>query len=332
MATVREIIEGARRAQDSLAGAESSDYGVSVDRQHSPRLLGDISGALASAPASEYREMTEFVWPKDLPQHLSWSQASTHETCPEQYRLSYVRLIKAPPKGYLVIGSADHKTVAQNMEQKIESHVDLPLNEMRERYVATLDEIVDEANGEVEWETFENRNKAQKAGLELVSAYHEVASPRVQPVTVERKIELSVPGVSVPVIGYVDIEETGNGIERKTTGRKVSVPQSQWEGQGLLYAMAIGKPMHYHVSTRTKTAAVYTPVEEPGLHLARDAASDALVLGWLRQKALQIFTDYMTYGPDEPWPTTRFRRQTACSWCGYRFAGKCVAWGGSADG
>lgn len=326
MSTVQEIIEQAKLAQGSLAGGDSSpggDKGPGAGVE----LVPHPDGRGPSPPASE---LAEFVWPKELPPHLSWSQASTHETCPEQYRLSYIKRLKAPPKGYLVIGDADHQTVAQNMEQKIESHRDLPMSEMRERYAATLDEIVEKVNGEVEWEAFESKAKAQKAGIELVSAYHELAAPRVQPVTVERKIELEIPGVAVPLIGYVDIEEEAHGIERKTTGRKTTVPQSQWEGQGLLYAKAIGKPMHYHVSTRTKTPAVYTPVEEPGLTLERDEATDALVTKWVRQKAYQILTDYMTYGPDEPWPVTRFRRQAACSWCGYRYAGKCVAWGGSA--
>lgn len=323
MTTVQEIIRRAREAQQGLPPGDVDDSVVSS--------TAPTPGDLERPPAGEFAETVEFVWPAELPPHLSWSQASTHETCPEQYRLSYVKRLKAPPKGYLVVGDADHKTVAQNMEQKIESHVDLPLSEIRERYVATLDEIVNETNGEVEWEAFETKAKAQKAGLELVSAYHEVAAPRVQPVTVERRIEMVIPGVAVPLIGFVDIEEAGHGIERKTTGRKATVPQSQWEGQGLLYAWAIGKPIHYHVSTRTKTPAVYTPVEEPGLVLNRDESTDMLVLTWLRQKATQILLDYMTYGPDEPWPTTRFRRQSACGWCGYRYAGKCVAWGGSAD-
>lgn len=287
------------------------------------------SGGL-SPLASEAAEMVEFVWPEELPQHLSVSQANTHETCPEQYRLSYICRIKAPPKGYLVVGDADHKTAAENYAQKIQTAHDLPLNQVRDLFAHHLDEAIEEVNGEIEWEDLGDRNGAQKTGLAMAEAYHTVAAPRVSPVAVERKIEVEIPGVAVPVIGYVDVETSEYGLERKTTSRKVSAPQPQWESQGRFYSLAIGKPMRWHVSTRTKTPAVYTPDEEPGLVLQRDEREEAFWQAWLRQKAIQILTDYLTYGPDNPWPMTRFRRQNACGWCGYRFAGKCAAWGGRA--
>jgi len=95
----------------------------------------------------------------------------------------------------------------------------------------------------------------------------------VQPIQVETRFEVDIPGVAVPVIGYIDVNEALRAIERKTARAKTVVVKPGWRLQGLVYQYAKRQPVDYHVSVKTKTPAVYTADTEPGCASSTPARS-----------------------------------------------------------
>lgn len=261
------------------------------------------------------------VWPKELHGrgHLSASQLTLFSRCPEQYRRVYVLGERRPPAGALIFGSADHKAHELNFTQKITSGADISVGDVELAFAEAFDREVNKAGGtgEVDWES-DKPGELKDKGIALVGHYHRKVSPFVQPIAVEARFEITVPGVPLPIIGYVDVEEEADLIERKTAKRKESAIKPDWRLQGLLYQSVREKPVDWHLSTKTKLPAVYTPTDEPGLHLAYSPLAVKTAHNFCRAIAGQIVALFNQYGPDEPWPTGAPVYGWACGFCGFR--------------
>lgn len=271
-------------------------------------------------------EATDLTWPDVFPEHLSASQLNLLQRCPEQWRRRYIHHERDGLNGALVWGGADHYAHEQNFRQKISSHEDIPVEELKEAFAAGFDKRVDEGGGEsqVDWGD-DTAAGLKDAGVMLAAAYHEQVSPSVQPIEVESKFDVRIPGLAVPVIGYIDVTKTDGAIERKTAKAKTTTVKPRWRIQGLIYQLASAQPVEWHVSVKTKTPSIYTPVTEPGLRLvdSRAALTERLVLNL----AAQLVSLYETFGPDEPWPGA-ITDDWACSYCGFgpRGSNNCAWW------
>ena len=190
-------------------------------------------------------------WPAGLPDHLSASSLSMLERCPEQWRQRYVLGKKEPPSGAMLWGTADGRAHAEaNFNQKIESHEDRPVEEVREAFASILDEEVDSHGGasEVDWRD-DDPAKVKDQGVNLVAHYHKQVSPRVQPTATEERYSLEIPDVPVPFIGYIDVSTKAYTIERKTARGSSKVIPPQYMLQTLGYAHARSRPVELHIST-----------------------------------------------------------------------------------
>lgn len=266
-------------------------------------------------------------WPAQLPGHLSASQVSMFQRCPEQYRRRYVLGEKERPGAALVWGSADHYAHEQNFTQKITSGTDIPAGEVQDAFAEGFDQAVDRNGGESEVEWGDDKPGALKdAGAKLVAVYHETVSPSVQPVAVEEKFVVELPGVPVPVLGYMDVRTELAAVERKTAKQKPpgGAPKPEWRIQGLLYQSVSGLPVEWHVSVKTKTPAIYTPETESQLRLpyVDDMVGGARAL--VGNTARTIAAVWREFGPDEPWPGA-LTHPWACGFCGFRPS--CRWWG-----
>jgi len=258
-------------------------------------------------------------WPAELRQHLSASSLRMLATCPEQFRRVYIRGERQRPGAALVWGSADHYAHEQNFQQKIDSHEDIPGADIELAFAEGFDRSISDNGGEDEVDWGEDRpGDLKDRGVKLAATYHQQVSPRVQPVAVEKPVTLMLPGVVVPVVGRLDIQTEATVIEGKTATARKSKPEPQWRLQGALYQLATGLPLEWHVKTKTKLPAVYTPREEPGLRfVAGRPLLEATVLR-VHRLVTGMLALYATYGPDEPWPTGAPDYGWACDYCGFR--------------
>jgi hypothetical protein len=270
-------------------------------------------------------------WPAYLPDHLSATQLSMLERCPEQYRHRYVLGKKEPPSVSLVWGTTDGVAHGINFQQKIETGQDLPTAMMRDITASVLDDQVESHGGagEIDWRDDKPGDVKDKA-VALVAHYHETVSPAVQPTAVEEEIRLTIDGVPVPYIGYVDVSTATESLERKTASQSSKKIPPQYHVQALGYALARRLPVDMHISTRTLKPAVYTPATPDcdQLRLPFDDGTADRAERMIRARAAMLLALCDKFGPDAPWPDgagTMAWHVAVCDLCGFRDNG-CVYW------
>ena len=196
-------------------------------------------------------------------EHLSYSSISTYLLCPESWRRRYILKEKTLTATALVFGSATHNTIEAYMQHG----GDLPAL-WRENYAAQLQSEATEI--EFGTETPESvsddglRILSTPAVLDVIEQVRSDYDPTRER-SIERRIELRVPGVPVPIIGYVDII-TRDGVpgDFKTASRMWSTNKASEEMQPLVYLAALNQAgdnshgwrfRHYVITKNTRPTA-----------------------------------------------------------------------------
>lgn len=193
-------------------------------------------------------------------EHLSYSSISTYLLCPRAWRYRYIERVKVPTAPALVFGSAVHTAI----EDYIRARVDPELSEERDvpisdRFAASW-KIRVETEREIAWDSknsadsmaklgatmcggpIEVTGGGPKRGLRNLSVFLNDLKPLIvddQPV-VEKRVEFTVPGVPIPIIGYIDmIASDGVPIDFKTAGRAWYSKKAHSELQPAFYLLAL---------------------------------------------------------------------------------------------
>jgi hypothetical protein len=182
--------------------------------------------------------------------HYSPSQINMFLRCSAQWKYRYVDRIIAPPSSSLVQGKSYHKALETNYEQKIETHEDLKVSDVKEAYAADFDENI----CGVEWnedevkEGIDNvRGALKDEGVGLVEVYQKELAPKIQPKEVEAEIKIEFANVAYEVIGRCDLIDDKDEIhDHKTTARTPSKDHESGEFilaahdliQGAIYSIA----------------------------------------------------------------------------------------------
>ncbi len=269
-------------------------------------------------------------WPEELPPHLSASQITMLTRCPEQYRRRYILGEKARPYSGLVIGAGDSYAMEQNFIEKIKTGTDLSVSDVEMAYAEGFERSVEENGGinEIEWDNAPNAEF--ETGRTLVKLYREQVCPSVQPTAVEAEFRVNVPGVPVPVLGYLDVATETKAIERKSTKQAAKTAKPEWEVQGILYQAVVQQPFEYHLSVRTRQPRVVTPAdpEFEGLRLPYNERATESMQRLVQVSTAHLLALYEQFGPNEVWPGTR-AYGWACGFCGWGPKGNqtCSWWG-----
>ena len=243
--------------------------------------------------------------------------------CPEAWRRRYLLHER---EGFGVdrfVGSVDHATIAGFMDDKKNTGMVWSPEQLFGAYSWCWDDELkkSEEGGEPPNFGTEDPGKLSDQGKLMVHTYVKEAARHVEPIAVESRFEEKVPGVPVPVIGYIDLETQEKIIERKTSKTKVSKPRPGWQFQGKVYQLAQRKPVEWHVSTRQVTPQVVTGITLPVVN------PDPTVV--MIQSIWAMLNDYyQRYGTTSPWPTTGLFHPWMCGTCGYgpSHQASCVAW------
>lgn len=262
-------------------------------------------------------------------EHLSPSSLAMANRCLEQFRHRYILREKEAPGEGAIIGSVVHGSLEHNYKQKIASGIDLPVAEVIQ-YLE--DEALPEkleregGEGEVKWTT--SLETAREDARRCTSAYYGFVVPRIQPVAVEQRISHWPRQLPVEMIGYVDTETADRVIDVKTGARATTKLKPSWALQGNFYSVVQGKPVEFHSVSRAKTPTITTPAER-GDDMVAYPPKEERFFDQLGQMAQLIEWCFLTFGPDEPWPTTGSigdwtQNKLPCEFCGWRST--CVAW------
>ena len=192
--------------------------------------------------------------------HLSYSSISAFLSCPAAWRFKYIDKAPTWSTPELVFGTAIHNTVENHIQNGGEL-LDLWPNHWQSA-------STDESRGAILWgaDTPEQHynegirilgHKDIQAGIAEIKA--KFGTPGCY---IERKVELRVPGVPVPVIGYIDII-TADGVpgDFKTSSKSWSQDRASGSLQTLFYLAALNQAgvsvpdwkFRHYVIVKTKT-------------------------------------------------------------------------------
>lgn len=264
--------------------------------------------------------------------HLSASSIGMALRCPRQFQRRYLFGEKQRPGESIVIGSFFHETLEWNYRDKIESHADKPLSDaVQFLQDEAVPKVIEEEGGvdNILWDN--DLDFARSDAERIMSAYYRTVVPRIQPAGVEERFEIRVPGVGVPVIGYVDTREVARVIDTKTGKQAVRKVKPSWELQGRLYAQALNLPVEYHSVSRAKTPTIVTALESADMVVEPPTEAQARNMAHTL-KAAADYIEYLiaTHGTTETdWPALGAvpdwsRNMLPCNFCGWREG--CPAW------
>lgn len=192
-------------------------------------------------------------------EHLSYSSISLYLDCPEAWRRKYIAGEPTRKTSALAFGSAFHGTV-ERLVQGQQNHLAVWSEEFAKAF--TPDTFLEEG------ETLEQHSNEGVRLLSNNEVQKAIAGirPRLDKsgAMIERKVELRVPGVPVPVIGYIDIIlEDGVPADFKTSARSWSDEKANGSLQTLFYLAALNQAgfemnwkFKHFVFVKTKTPQV----------------------------------------------------------------------------
>lgn len=194
--------------------------------------------------------------------HLSYSSIAQYLACPEAWRRKYLAKEKTYTTPDLALGSAVHNCIEAVLAGKGE-----PAAVWGEAWQGALDKTA-QKGGEVYW-GHETPEQVFNEGLRLVTSPNILseikrlrAAQDAQGPMIERQVTVNVPGVPVPIIGFIDFTAAdGVPCDLKTSSKSWTQERANNELQPLFYLAALnqagqqvpGWKFRHHVIVKTKT-------------------------------------------------------------------------------
>lgn len=206
-------------------------------------------------------------------EHLSYSSINSYLTCPRAWRYHYIDKVQTPTAPALIFGSAFHGTIEEHIK------AETPVQSLTERWMGEWQRQL-ERSPEVSWDG-DSAEKLANDGVRMFSDADVVAlvnglRPLDEPNSVERFVELNIPNVPIPVIGYIDmIEADGIPCDFKTSKSSWNQDKAMNEMQPVFYLAALNQAgyarnpelrfRHYvFVKTKKPQAQVWETQRQPG--------------------------------------------------------------------
>jgi len=199
--------------------------------------------------------------------HLSYSSISSYLSCGAKWNYHYIQKVPALTSTNLVFGSAWHNTIEKFLEMRAvptknekgeEIKPDLQTLWMEKwREETTIEspvmdgekvvEVKREPRKDIDWgmdtpESFCNdgirmlNDKDIQDGILSIQPVVDQDGARI-----ERKLELHVPGVPIPIIGYLDIMTANGPADFKTSSKSWSADKAAEEIQPSFYLAALNQ-------------------------------------------------------------------------------------------
>jgi hypothetical protein len=206
-------------------------------------------------------------------EHLSYSSISLYQSCPASWKFKYIDNLPTFSNPNLVFGTTLHNTVERYIQGQGKL-VDLwqdnwqkAIKEERSPIVWGVDTPEAICNDGIRMISNPDIIKA----IDQLKELHGGGENRI-----ERKVELRVPGVPIPIVGYIDyIARDSIPGDFKTSSKSWTDERAQGESQPLFYLAALnqlgetvpGWKFRHFVFVKTKTPkfqtfeSIHTPAE-----------------------------------------------------------------------
>ena len=150
------------------------------------------------------------------------------------YHLRYTERIRVASTAAQLLGRAVHAVIEMYYKQKRGGgetlDTEAAFDALDDALDATLHELDEEGRAEVE--------ELRELGYDLVEYYLEEVAPHIRPHLIEERFDFSVPGVDVPIVGYVDlVDQEGTVIDHKTAASPFPADYLAHDIQLLTYSL-----------------------------------------------------------------------------------------------
>lgn len=187
--------------------------------------------------------------------HLSSTSLKMFLRCPYQFFCRYALGLKMQPGSALTLGKSVDIGLKMNYEQKIESHEDLPEEDILGIYSSEFDSL----ESGTEWEANEDKGAIKDTGIGCLKAFRKEVCPSVQPREVDIKKKVKFEEIDVELLGYFDLLDQEGIVDNKTAGRKWAEDQPKKEMQSLIYPFLVDPfgemekvMIRYDIAVKTK--------------------------------------------------------------------------------
>ncbi len=166
------------------------------------------------------------LWPTQVEMYFN--------KCPLQFYFRHILGLKEPPRGAMYQGIAFHHGVEVNLRQKVETHEDLPVAEVRAETAARWETLLDLEKPQLGED--EKAGELKDQAINLVTVYHESTAPSVQPAMVEQRFRCDMPDAPYGMSGRVDLIDVDEIIiDQKTSSRRWTADQASGNVQFSAY-------------------------------------------------------------------------------------------------
>jgi len=268
-------------------------------------------------------EDSDWVLPLE---HLSVTQLNGFLRCERSYQKHYILGERAPASPDQVLGSAVHGAIAFGVVRP-----DFKPDEISSFFGDyAWPRAIDDQGGkdEIDWRD-ENPVQLYARGALMVETYMGQVAPRLQVAEIEKRFDLRLPAVPVPIVGYIDITQTGTrpAIDIKTSSKAQYTILPGWLLQGRVYQLVEERPIDWHVLTKQATPQAITSVESAALLQTYSELQAERTRQLVERIAWRINHMYSIYGADEDWDWTGIQHTFACNRCHWK--GNCPGWEGA---
>jgi len=161
-----------------------------------------------------------------------------------------------------------------------------------------------EEDGGIDWEGKDTPSGAKTWAEFMLHSYWERIGKYLDVASTEQEILVEVPGVDIPILGYVDIElESGSIVDIKTTGyfKRSPTLNPEWKLQMNIYQIEYPDPGEFHILTRSKGKPVVLPAsaDDPLFVHPPDVSQ---TLDFVRQTFSVLKHYWEEWGSEVDWP------------------------------
>lgn len=247
---------------------------------------------------------------------LHASQLGMLFRCGVQFEYRYMRGLVRPPAVAMVVGSSVHKAREVDLIAKRDTGSGLDVHHVVDAAAFDFDRRWDYESPELDADEASRgralvKGEAKDMAVALARLHSEALTPVIEPVHIERKIRVSVPGVSRDVEGTVDtIDRSGFLRDFKTSKAKITAADIDDSIQLPLYSLLVevadgARPtgLVLDVTQKLKRPIAYSVPAGP-------VASNAVSIARLQAAERVIDSGAFAPAPPDSW-------QCSAKWCGY---------------
>lgn len=150
--------------------------------------------------------------------YISYNQIHLYQSCPQKYFFSYIEEIKTPINEKVFLGILFHSVLEYYFNKIIQNQSvddEMVLNNFLEKYESFQN------NTEIIWKS--SKNKIAQRGVSFVKYFLQIIAPTIEPLMVEKELEVEIPKLGIKLKGIIDLVEKDFSItDFKTTSSKWS--------------------------------------------------------------------------------------------------------------